>query len=43
MAEPSPRRGRISPLFMVLLIVAGLGIGLMLVVVVTSVLGYNFG
>ena len=43
MAEPGPKRGRISPLFMILLVIAGLGIGLILVVVVTSVLGYNFG
>jgi hypothetical protein len=40
---PSPRRGRISPLFMVLMIMAGLGIGLIVGVIVTSVLGYNFG
>ncbi len=43
MSEPSEKPGRISPLFMLLLIIAGLGIGFVLVVVVASVLGMNLG
>jgi hypothetical protein len=34
LATPSPRRGRISPLFMALLVVAGLALGFALFVAV---------
>lgn len=43
MSPPNEQPGRISPLFMLLLIVAGLGIGFVIVLVVASVFGMHFG